>query len=441
MTSPTLADLDLEREVLGSCVVYPELLRAIDLSAEDFTSRAHRDAWSALVFLAAEGDAVDTLRLQARLADMGRLEACGGPDFALDLTSGLVLRNPPTDRLRRLTKLRHLREATQRAVRACETEDLDQAVSELASAHSAALRGSAERRTQNLMELCEGLVEELRDPTARPLVHPGYEMLATHLGSLEPGTTVGVLADTNVGKSSVCLEALLRAAAEHSVVSGYLSVEDQDKRVRARLVSMLSGVSSRKLLQRRLSADEFNRVAHAFDEIDRLKHHMHVSTLQGGTDSDVCAAMSELAARGCKLVAVDYVQKVSSSKSYASRAHECANIASRITSHAQRLGVVLFLASQCTRDKNRQNECPSKHDMKESGDLENMLDAIIGLWREREDDFSPVWVRVLKSKDGGVGRAWSLQRDVRTGRLEEVFGSDNMQPPDRKGSWAHRRTA
>jgi len=85
------------------------------------------------------------------------------------------------------------------------------------------------------------------------------------------------------------------------------------------------------------------------------------------------------------------------------------------------------------------NECPTKHDMKESGDLENMLDAVIGIWREYEDDFAPMWCRLLKVKWGGVGRHFGLQRSQSTGRLEEVPDSDQMEPPDARGDWSHRK--
>lgn len=437
----TLSDPALERAVLGSCLVFPEILLALDVSSEDFVVGAHREIWSALCWLSAEGEPVDTVRLHSRLADVGKLEAVGGPDALLNLTDVLPQRSPPTDRLKRLTRLRAVHSASVRVQAACLHGALDEAVSELASAHGAALAGDAARRTQNLMELCEGLLEELREPASmRPLVHVGYEILERHLGSQEAGSTIGVLADTNVGKSSVILETLLRAA-QRNVVVGYLSVEDQAKRVRGRLVSMLSGVSSRKILQRRLTAYDMDKLARGFGEIERLKTHFHVSCLQGGSEVDVCAAMSELAARGCRMVAVDYVQKISSSRQYASRAHECANVAARITSHAQRLETVLLLASQCNRDKNRRNQCPSKHDMKESGDLENMLDYVVALWRTHEDDFAPTWVRIVKGKDGGVGQSWCLQRNTATGRLEEVEDSDRQQPPDAQGEWSHRGRA
>jgi len=438
MSKPLLHDPELERHVLGACLLKPSLLLAADLTADDFYGDANRRMWETMQALTARREPVDIVTVRAKLADDNQLAAAGGDDRLLDLASTLPLDHLPTERLRRLTRLRGLREAVHKALGACEQADLPGAVSALADAHQAALAGVRNKRTQNALDLCYSLLEELasRKP-AVPRIHPGYELLEQHLGSIPLGCTLAVLASTNVGKSTYALEMLLRAA-QRTVVCGYLSVEDQEPVVSARLVSMLSGVSSRKILHHRIDEHDFSRIERSYAELDRLKHYLHVSILQGGSDADVCAAMSELAARGVKLLVVDYLQKITATKSYSSKAHEVSASATRITSHAQRLGVVCVLVSQCTRDKTRQNECPSKHDMKESGDLENMVDAIVGLWREYEDDFAPTWARLLKVKWGGVGQSWRLQRSQETGRLDEIEGSDREAPPDARGDWRPR---
>lgn len=434
-----LWDLELEKHVLGSCLLRPEYLMRYELVQEDFWSGAHQQIWAALLHLEAEGDGVDTVRLSAHLKDRGRLEAVGGHEYVLSLTDTIPIPNLPVERLKKFRRLRALQSALGAAARHCAEADLDLAVDALAKAHTAALEGARQGRTVSAIELCEDLLDELTGVIpSTPRVHPGFAMLEEKLGSLPLGTTVAVLASTNVGKSSYVLELLLRAA-QRSVPTGYVSVEDQKPVVRARLAGMVSGVSSRKILQGRVDPDEVESIARGLGELERLKGKLSVSILQGGTESDVCAAMSELAGRGAKIIAVDYLQKISSSRNYASRAHEVASIASRVTSHAQKLGVVCVLVSQCTRDKTKLNECPSKHDMKESGDLENMVDAIIGIWREYEDDFAPIWVRLLKVKWGGVGASWRLQRDRRSGRLDEVEGSDQEQAPDTRGDWSHRK--
>jgi len=438
--SADLWDLELERHVLGSCLMRPEYLLRYELVQDDFAIPAHQTIWSALLFLHAEGDGVDTVRLRARLVDTDRLGGVGGDEYILGLTDTVPIPNLPIERLQQFRRLRALKDAVHQVQQHCDAADLDRAVNALGDAHTTALQGVRRGRTMSAIELCEDLLGELSgELPSPPRIHPGFELLEQKLGCLPLGCSIAVLANTNVGKSSFVLELLLRAASR-GVGAGYLSVEDQKPVVRARLASMVTGISSRKIMQGRVDPIELEILARGLGYLEEIKQFLSVSILQGGTESDVCAAMTELASRGAQIIGVDYLQKVSSSRSYASKAHEIASIASRITSHAQRLGVVCVLVSQCTRDKTKLNECPSKHDMKESGDLENMVDAIIGLWREYEDDFAPIWARLLKVKWGGVGASWRLERHRKTGRLDEVLGSENEQPPDAKGDWSHRRS-
>jgi len=434
-----LYDLALERFTLGACLLRPELLLQLDLNEADFYSPAHVQVWRSLLALHADGEPVNTLSLRSRLFDSGRLQAAGGEDFLLSLTDVIPPDHLPTASLKRLTRLRAIQRALFSALARVEAGELEETITAIAGVHAASLEGASRKSlTKNVLELYQALLEDLARPDAvGQLLHPGYEVMRRQLGMVPIPSTFGLLADTNVGKSTLGLEMLVRMAQGGTAV-GYISVEDQEPRVRARLAGMLSGVSSQRILQRSMSYEETNQLYSGYDAVERLKPFLHVSVMQGGSELDVCAAMTELAQRGCLLVIADYLQKMRPANSFGgNRAHGFSDIATAITSHSQKLGMCLGLVSQMSRDKNRQNECPGKHDMKESGDLENMLDVVIGLWREKEDDHAPIWARLIKAKDGGVGKSWSLVRDA-AGRLHEVEGSDRMEPPDR-GEWSKKK--
>lgn len=435
-----LHDLPLEREALGAVLLRPQLLLTIELTESDFYSPAHARIWRELVYLGAEGVPIHTSSLRSRLLDVHQLAAVGGEDYLLGLTDTIPVEAGAADyfgRLRRLARLRALKAASQRLAAACDTGELERAVDALTAVHQAALEGTPRNKPVSVLELCEGLLEEQERPVEQgQLFHPGYQIMRDVVGLIPVQTSIGILADTNVGKSTFALEVLVRMASRN-IVCGYVSLEDQRARVRARVAGMLSGVSSRAILQHQLNDRGREMLARGFTEIDRLKRHLHVSILQGGTADDVCAAISELAHKGVRVFVVDYIQKIRSRTRQNKRADEIASAMSQITSHVHRLNGVLFLVSQCSRDKNRKNQCPSLQDAKETGDLENELDMVIGLWRELDDDHSPTWARALKTKDGGLGGAWCLQRSD-SGRLEEVEGSHRMTPPDAKGEWQHR---
>lgn len=426
--SEHLADVRLERLALGSFLLRPETMLSSDLTEDDFSVETHRYVWRALIGLAADGEPIDSVRAIGRLQDMGRINAVGGPEFVLELTDTIPQTNLPFERLKDKTRLRALRAAALQVIADCNGGELDRATASLANLHGATLTGQRRSSTMDLYELCDGILDELEQRIdGVPLIHLGYDLLDHHFGSLPIGSTLSVLAATNVGKSYYTLEVLIRAATRGTKV-GYISVEDQLPVVRARVASMFSAVSSKKILQRRVEQADIANIARSMSDLDAMRALVHVSILQGATENQVCAAMSELAMRGCKLIAVDYLQKIRSSSRNVSdtKAQRTADVASQITSHGQRLGVATILVSQRGRpERGKENDCPTKHDMKESGDLENMVDGIIGLWRQYEDDFAPVYARILKAKSGGNGMTWRLQRSGNGARLHEVPGSDS----------------
>lgn len=436
----TLHNLDLEREALGSVLLLPETLHRMPFSEPDLYSPAHARIWRELVYLGAEGRQIHTSSLRARLAEVRQLVAVGGDEYLDKLTDTIPSGHTEHfELIAKLARLRRLKAAAMRLAAQCETGDLEEAVSALTGVHEAAREAPERNKPLNVLELCEGLLEEQERPidTARRY-HPGYQIMREVLGLLPARTSIGVVARTNVGKTTFVMETLARMAARN-IVCGFVSIEDQHERMRARIAGLLAGVSSRAILQHQLNEHGRAILARGYAEIDRLKRHLHFSIMQGGTADDVCASLSELAHRGCRVFVVDYIQKVRGGQrrgSY-SRVDEISEAMSKIVSHVHKLDGVLFLVSQCSRDKERQNECPTLSDLKGSGDLENELDAVIALWREFDDDYSPIWARLLKTKDGGLGGSWCLQRSE-AGRLEEVEGSHHMQPPDQRGEWGHR---
>ena len=81
-----LYDLELERAVLGTCLMRPETMLGLELEDSDFWSDAHRTIWRALLWVHADGEIVDTWRLRGRLLDEGKLQAVGGDEYLLGLT-------------------------------------------------------------------------------------------------------------------------------------------------------------------------------------------------------------------------------------------------------------------------------------------------------------------------------------------------------------------
>lgn len=427
---PTV-DLDLERAMAAEAVYAYDRYLAYGISAEDYASprlqavvQAAADAWEA-------DGAVDVETVSRALQRAGKLVFVGGLDGLVAIIDSPAVADH--EEFVRLRRLRLLRESALAVAAACERGTLDEAITALGDAQTSAIESSHRASTIDVYDLGVRLLEALQQRKhSVPLVHPGWEMLEHAMGSPALGSMIVIGGATNTGKTSYALEGLLRAASRN-VTSGFVSCEDGELILSSRIMNAFTGLSSRKLAQGTIDAEDWQRLASGYGPLKRIRGRLKVAFTVGGNEIDVCAAMSRCAMSGAKIVVVDYVQAVESSRRQQDRRNEIRWLCARLKAHAVRLNVVLILLSQLGRPgKGDEFREPTKHDLKEAGDLENAADYVVLLWRESEDDFAPVNVKLAKSKYGNIGTRWKVCRDPRTARLEEVEGSYESAQQRRK---------
>jgi len=99
---------------------------------------------------------------------------------------------------------------------------------------------------------------------------------------------------------------------------------------------------------------------------------------------------------------VDHVQLMNSRKNFSNRHLEISYISNNLKSIEKDLNIPLIVLCQLRRDVDtRQNKRPQLSDMKESGDLEQDGDVIIGIYRE-EKDSEIMEIAGLKGRDVGT---------------------------------------
>lgn len=414
-----LADLELERQALGACILRPELLLELPLAEHDFASDAHRKVWNALLYLHAEGERVGTDTLHERLSTLGQLDRVGGHEALLSLTDTIPEALPPTKRLRELSRLRTLQETARKLERLCAEGDLERATAAAADLQV----WSTEARDTRIMswhECATRVLDTLTGDSQRVLrIHPGLRIMADVIGSLAVGSLTIIGADTNVGKSSIAMEMLVHAA-ERTVRGGYVSREDPESLIGARALAMLSGISARRIEDGNILDEHWSKLTHALMVLERYADSLVLDAAVGGNELDVCATMTRMAQRGVRLVAVDYAQIIELSGRREDRRIEVAKVASRIKAHGARMGQAVVLLSQLTIPEGQEGKEPKLHWLKESRDLGNMAEKVILAWREQPSEWAPVHLKYVKGKSGGLGQQWMMQRNRDTGRLEEV---------------------
>jgi replicative DNA helicase len=395
---------------------YPKYL-ARGVNPNDFTSQTARTVIDACAAVWEAQGAVNMTAVATELQRIGRIQFVGGVRGLADMSTGDA--TPDHERIKTLAALRSLKEAGAEVMRAAQAGDLPRAVEAAQEAERRAI-GDGGRKVLALHEAVADLFATIRDEkrSASKRIHPGLPALHEAIGFLPVGSLMTIGADSNVGKSGFTLEMLI-ACAQRNVPCGLISVEDPNDVTSARALGAFSGVSSRKIQRGKFDADDMPAMGAGLDEIKKLGDRLMLADCTGETDLEVCAAMSQMAARGAKLIAVDYLTEVEASKAQKDRRNEIRWICRRLKTHAKRLGVSLVLVSQLARPQDKATgKRPTKHDLKESGDITNASEVILLLWREEEADAAPVKIWVAKCKWGGIGQWWEMTRST-AGRLLE----------------------
>lgn len=264
----------------------------------------------------------------------------------------------------------------------------------------------------DVKQTIEEAIHEFRlDRDGKPELIPfGFQTLDATLGGLGPRACGILAAATGVGKSSAMLSAMLSSR----VPVGAICVEDGPDVVGSRLISALTGVDSLRIRRKDLTGEELERV----NSIDSTRlANLHFSYPTAGTIDDIEESAEALTAAGCKMVWLDYLQKVRGHRE--DRRHEVAETFTRFQRALAKGGAAGVAISQFRRF-GAEERVPQIYHLKESGDLENEARVILLAHRfVDEHGATRVRFRVGKSTYGGEWLQWDMCRDE-GGTLREI---------------------
>lgn len=250
------------------------------------------------------------------------------------------------------------------------------------------------------------------DRKGRPELFPlGFPTLDNELGGLGPRSCGIMAAATGVGKSSAMLSGMIGSP----IKVGCVSVEDGPDVVGTRLLSALTGIDSLRIRRKQLSEQELSSLRKA--AADQRLDNLFFSYPTAGTIDDIEEAVEALTAQGCKMVWLDYLQKVRGHRD--DRRHEVAETFTRFQRAVAKGGAAGMAISQFRRF-GAEERVPQIYHLKESGDLENEARVILLGHRYTDaNQVSRVQWRLAKSTYGGEWLRWEMVRDA-GGTLREV---------------------
>lgn len=272
---------------------------------------------------------------------------------------------------------------------------------------------------------------------ATPGVPTGFHGLDAIIGGLKPGQNIVVGAATGSGKTALMLSIALNAACAGKRVfiwSGEMTIDENV----SRFVSMLSGVDLQKVVNKALTPVEVARVSEAVTRFRQLPIIINDSAM---TPMQLGLRVKHHAMRGLDLVIVDYLGLLSVPGA-ATRYAELSAASLACKRIAKQERVAVLAASQLNRDAvRRDNARPGLHDFKESGEIENNADIILGLYRDdlnNENSALPNTgeVTILKHRHGPRGKCY-LHFDAARAHFkgDAVVREISLNIPNRAREW------
>ena len=399
-------NLEAEQALLAAVLANNKAFEKVAdfLQADHFADPAHGRIYAAVGKLIERGQIANAVTLKNIFERDGDLEEVGGAQYLADLQAAHVTvinvehyaRTVHDLHLRRQlidlgesvvndafevnlesSALDQIEAAEQHLFTLSET---GQSEGDFKSFHSALVTAieqaeAAHRREGQIAGVASGLVD--LDEMMGGLHNSDLIVLAGR-----PGMGKTALA-TNIGFNAA--KHYLESNGEGGATVGFFSLEMSAEQLATRILSEQSEVSSEKIRRGKLSAEEFEDVVRASNEL---------STLPFFIDDTPASSVGQVRTRARRLkrrqnlglLIVDYIQlmRPTAGKSPESRVQEISDITRGLKIIAKELNIPVLALSQLSRAvEQREDKRPQLSDLRESGTIEQDADVVKFVFREQ----------------------------------------------------------
>jgi replicative DNA helicase len=328
----------------------------------------------------------------AELTKRGELARVGGAPYLHTLVASVPTAANAGYYARIVAELAILRRLVQAGTRIVQlgyaTDGGD--VEEIVNSAQAEVYAVADQRSSEdylpLRDLVGPTIDELQRIESKTgddgAVPTGNTDLDALTNGLHPGQMVIIAARPAIGKSTIALDICRNAAIRNNQAAVIFSLEMGRTEITMRMLSAEAGVSLKHMREGSLRDDEWQRIVGA-------SGRAHDAPLF--IDDSPNMSMMEIRAKcrrlkqnnDLKLVAVDYLQLMTSGKRVESRQQEVSEFSRALKLLAKEIEVPVIAVAQLNRGpEQRGDKKPMMSDLRESGSLEQDADVVMLLHRE-----------------------------------------------------------
>ncbi|MBQ9083208.1 MAG: replicative DNA helicase, partial [Clostridia bacterium] len=223
-------------------------------------------------------------------------------------------------------------------------------------------------------------IEKLSQPGSETLRVPtGISDLDDVIFGLNKTDLILLAARPGMGKTSFALNIVRHAALHAGKKVAFFSLEMSKEQLVMRLLSSEALVASEKLRSGKLQDNDWRKIAEASDVLSRAE--LYFDDTPGITVPEMKARLRRLG--NVDLVAIDYLQLMSSGRRSENRVQEISEITRNLKILAKEFDVPVLTLSQLSRStESRAGHKPMLSDLRDSGSIEQDADIVMFLYRE-----------------------------------------------------------
>lgn len=385
-------DLDAERALLGAMMLSADAIADVlaVIRTRDFYAPPHQQVFDVIVTLYSAGQPVDAITVADALTRSQTLATIGGGAY-LHTLIGSVGSTASASYYAKIVAekavKRRLVEAgtriTQIGYGPAEGSDA-LAVAEQALTAVTDTRAGAE--AVRLEDLLQPVMDDIETASQRGGVMTGLPTGFTDLdrltNGLHPGQLIVIAGRPGLGKSTLGLD-IARACAVHADIAVCVySLEMSQMEITSRVLSAETRVPLHHLRTGTMGEEDWLKLARRMGQISEAP--LFVDDSAHATFADIRSKARRLAHRhDIKLIVVDYLQLMSSTRRTESRQQEVSDLSRGLKLLAKELGIPIIAISQLNRGpEQRTDKRPQLSDLRESGAIEQDADLVILVHRE-----------------------------------------------------------
>ncbi|MDY0214618.1 MAG: replicative DNA helicase [Bacilli bacterium] len=397
-TIPIPHDVLLERTVLGLMLMSDKSVEiGMQYLQESYfpnVDNNHRAIFHAIKLLHEEQVAIDFLTVSGKLKELKLLSAIGGMEYLTALGSEAITFSAMKDYCLKLKDLNLLRNALKvidnnlEIYRKGRVSDANDYVSDLTRDIT---KVAEERRImdfESLGDVAKDLkvyLETMKESGTGKLTGSatGFLELDRYTHGFQEDNYVIIAARPAVGKTAFGLSLAYNMAVKNERTVGFFSLEMASRQLMQRLLSKVSGIQHKKILEGTLSARERVKIDETLTKLEKVP--LYIDETPNININDLVLKARKLKRENDNLCAifVDYIGLITTSGDAENRQLELSRISAQLKALARELKITVIAFSQLSRQvEARSDKKPMMSDLRESGSLEQDADQVFLMYRE-----------------------------------------------------------